>query len=303
MAYWKDISENFKYFFSAENWRSGWFFLLLQFLLLAVVLYYVFKILWNNHARKFVYIISVVLVVAGVAFLFSGFVAGILLFVVVLIALLVFTMFNTEVKRNLLDSSYRNKNWDKTEAKRSIDEIVAAVLSMSKKRTGAMIILADNNLPNGVKESGTPINGLISAALIESIFFHNSPLHDGSIVIEKNRIVSAGSFVSMDTYDNIAPAYMGARHRASLSIAAQAPVTVIVVSEETGRISVMNNDLPDPPAPGMQLVNGRGERISSTTVLANGQKFIETATEVDLREVLRRYYWDYDLGKEEEALR
>ncbi len=303
MAYWNDIWENLKYFFSAENWKSGWFFLLLQFLLLAVVFYYVFKILENNHARKFIWIITVTVLVAGIAFLFSGFAPGILLLAIVLVALLVFTMFNTEIKRKLLDSSYRKKDITATEAKKSTDEIVKAVTDMSKRRCGAMIILSDKNLPAGVVESGTKVDGDISAELIESIFYHNSPLHDGCVVIEKNKVLAAACFVKSESYDDVAPSYMGARHRAALSIAAQAPVTVLVVSEETGRISIMDNDLPSPSAPGEQLVNGRGDKITSTTVLANGQKFVETATEVDVREVLRRYYWDADLGEEEEKLR
>ncbi len=303
MAYWNDIWDNIKTFFSAETWKSGWFFLLLQFLLLAVIFYYVFKILEDNHAKKFIWIITAVLVVAGVAFLFSDFAPGLMLLAIILVAILVLVMFNTELKRKLLDSTYRKRDMKKPEALKATDEIVTAVVDMSKKRCGAMIVLSDNNLPKGVVESGKRVDGDISSDLIESIFYHNSPLHDGCIVIEKNKILAAGCFVKSESYDDIVPSYMGARHRASLSIAAQAPVTVIVVSEETGRISIMDNDLPDPAAPGVQLVNGRGDKITSTTVLANGQKFVETATEVDVREVLRRYYWDYFLGEEEEKLR
>lgn len=299
---WTEIGDNFKNFFSAEYWKNGWVFLVLQLLLLAVIFYYVFKILWNNRAKKLIVILTVVLLVAGVAFLYVGFEPGIMLFAVILIVLLICTMFNTEIKRTLL-KSHKMTSVDKTKAKRAVDEIVKAVMDMSKKRTGALIILADKNLPAGVKESGTEIDGEISADLLEALFFHNSPLHDGSVVIEKNKIQAAGCFVQMRSYDNIAPSYMGARHRAALSIAAQAPVTVIVVSEENGRISIMDNDLPDPPTPGMQLVNGRGDKITPTSVLPNGQKFIETATEVDIREVLRRYFWDYNLGEEEEKLR
>lgn len=308
LAYWSEIWKNLESFFSAETWKEGWFFFILQFLLLAVVFYYVFKILEKNHAKKFIIIIAVVVLVAGIAFLFSDFAPGILLLAIVLVALLVFTMFSTEVKRSLLDSAYRKDDQgDATEAKKSMDEIVKAVSNMSKHRTGAMIILSDIKLPNGVIESGTQINGEISAPLLESIFFHNSPLHDGSVVIAKNRVKAAGCFVDMLAYADMVPSYMGARHRAAFSIAARAPVTVLLVSEETGRISIMDNNLPDPPKYPVYQANTKqnlpSDKMTPTSVLANGQKYIEVATEFDIREVLRKFFWDYDLGKEEEAKR
>ncbi len=289
MSGWSDIGESIKYFFSAEGFGANWLSYLLEFLLLAVVFYFVFKILANNHARRFIVVIVVAMLFCGIAFLFAGFEPGIILIVILMICLLVYTVFSAEVKRSMLDSQFRPRDpQTETIAQNSMDEILRAIQNMSKKHTGALIVLSDGPLPKGVIESGTMLEANITAEMIESVFFHNAPLHDGAMILEKNKIKAAGCFLPAIPYDAL-PKDMGSRHRAALSIANLAPVTAIVVSEETGIISIMDNRFPEDKM-----------GLSKTYPAGNGQRYVRYATDADLRYVLRKFYWDYDLGDEED---
>lgn len=241
MVKFEAIWENLKNFFLngiAENYVA----VILQFLLIAAVYYYVFKVLKSNKGVKFIAIIFLFVLLVGVAFTLSGFETYLLLIVVLMIALFIFVMFHSEIKRTLLDS---NAHHGKNEALSSgveliIDEIIRAVQNMSKKDIGALIVLSDDNLPDGIIQSGTVVNSVISSQMIEAVFYPKAPLHDGAMVIEGDRIYAAGCFLPVAQNENL-PKDMGSRHRAAVGITSVASVTVIVVSEETGIISIVKN--------------------------------------------------------------
>jgi diadenylate cyclase len=121
-----------------------------------------------------------------------------------------------------------------------IDEIVRAVQNMSKNDIGALIVLSNDNLPEGIIESGTIINAQITSQMVEAVFYPKAPLHDGAMVIEGNKIYAAGCFLPLAQSENL-PKEMGSRHRAALGVTTVASVTAIVVSEETGIISIAKN--------------------------------------------------------------
>ena len=108
---------------------------------------------------------------------------------------------------------------------------------MSKQDVGALIILASAPMPNSILESGTYINGDITSQLIESIFFPKTPLHDGAMIISGVNVLSAGCFLPLSQEINL-PQELGTRHRAGIGITETIEVTAIIVSEETGIISV-----------------------------------------------------------------
>lgn len=117
-----------------------------------------------------------------------------------------------------------------------ITPIIQACMHMSQERTGALIILTQLNRLPGTVATGERINALVSAALIENIFFKNSPLHDGALIIEKNRIVAARCILPVTSNKNVSAA-LGLRHRSAIGITEQSDALAIVVSEETGSIS------------------------------------------------------------------
>jgi uncharacterized protein (TIGR00159 family) len=118
--------------------------------------------------------------------------------------------------------------------------IVLACMNMAKSKTGAIIVIEQEMVLKGIEETGEIINADISARLIENIFFKNSPLHDGALIIADGKIKSAGCILPISQNPNIMK-QLGLRHRAALGISEESDAKVIVVSEERGKISFVND--------------------------------------------------------------
>lgn len=115
--------------------------------------------------------------------------------------------------------------------------IVMACMSMSKTKTGALMVI-EKNLPlNEIIRSGETINADVNQRLIENIFFKNSPLHDGAMIIRHKQIIAAGCILPVSHDLNI-PKELGLRHRAAMGVSQETDALAIIVSEETGGISV-----------------------------------------------------------------
>lgn len=220
---------------------------ILEFIVFAVTFYIVFKILSVNKGGKVIAFIATLIVLCGIAFTLSNTIASMMLTVVILVIdLLVFSVFSTEFKRSLLGTGAKKhlKREADTANVREVeivmDEIIHAVQHMSKNDIGALIVLSNKNLPEGIISSGTVINADINASMIEAVFYPKAPLHDGAMVIEGQKIHAAGCFLPIIENDSL-PQEIGSRHRAALGVTTVAAVTVIVVSEETGVISIMKN--------------------------------------------------------------
>ena len=121
--------------------------------------------------------------------------------------------------------------------KDAIMPIVMACRSMSKSKTGALIIVEKAMPLTSVIRSGEPIDASINQLLIENIFFKNSPLHDGAMVVSHQRIKAAGCILPVSHQQDI-PKSLGLRHRAALGMSEETDAVSIVVSEETGHIAV-----------------------------------------------------------------
>ncbi|HEY8423862.1 MAG TPA: diadenylate cyclase [Clostridia bacterium] len=119
----------------------------------------------------------------------------------------------------------------------AINEIIKAAQDLSKSNTGALIVLVANAVPSHIVESGVKLNSAISSALLESIFNVKSPLHDGAVIIKGNKLIAAGCFLPLSQDTNL-PKELGTRHRAAIGITENYDVLTIIVSEETGVISV-----------------------------------------------------------------
>ena len=112
-----------------------------------------------------------------------------------------------------------------------------ACFSMSKRKEGALIVIEHNMPLDDINNTGDVINADINQQLIENIFFKNSPLHDGAMIIRKNKIKAAGCILPVSHDLNI-PKDLGLRHRAAMGISQESDAHAIIVSEETGAISV-----------------------------------------------------------------
>lgn len=124
--------------------------------------------------------------------------------------------------------------------KEEVMPLVMACMNMSKKKTGALIIIERNFHLDDIIASGEIINSAINQLLIENIFFKNSPLHDGAMIISNNKIKAAGCILPVSHAQDIPKSY-GLRHRAALGISENSDAIAIAVSEETGKISAIIN--------------------------------------------------------------
>jgi diadenylate cyclase len=118
-----------------------------------------------------------------------------------------------------------------------VDEVIKAVKNMARTKTGALIVFARTASLQDMVDVGAKLDAKVKAELLETIFNKHTPLHDGAVVIRGNRIVAASCYLPISQNPNISSVF-GTRHRAAVGISENNNVFVIIVSEETGRISI-----------------------------------------------------------------
>ena len=120
---------------------------------------------------------------------------------------------------------------------RTINEIVKASVEMGKVKTGALIVMQSDQPLNEYERTGMDVDGIVSSQLLINIFEHNTPLHDGAVIVRENRVTAATCYLPLS--DNMALSKdLGTRHRAGVGISEATDSMTVIVSEETGKISV-----------------------------------------------------------------
>ncbi len=240
-------------------------------LLFTIVYFVLIKFLFDNNSGWMAAMFTVILL-AG-AFLFAVLrVDGALFLLIPSVFMICITvLYSVELKRiiwakrNLKLADVKkgeSRSYDEEKVENCISEIIKALQNMSKSDTGAIIVLSTDNVPNQIIDSGVKLDSDISSELIESVFFPKTPLHDGAMIINDTRIVAAGCFLPLSqNMDNI-PKDLGTRHRAGIGITENIDVISLIVSEETGIISIVK-----------------------------GGKITRYADPVMLRKTLSGYYW------------
>ncbi|WP_407926046.1 diadenylate cyclase CdaA [Clostridium vitabionis] len=125
---------------------------------------------------------------------------------------------------------------DEEFSKKTIHELVRASFEMGKARTGALMVLERENSLMDIERTGIAVDGIVTSQLLINIFEHNTPLHDGAVVIRGNRVSAATCYLPLSENMTINKA-LGTRHRAAVGISESTDSVTIVVSEETGRVS------------------------------------------------------------------
>ncbi len=220
---------------------------LLETVLIFLLVYYVFKVLKNNDACRLIAVYVVVIVLMGVLCLFvkeSGLV--IFLLSLLLLSMFMLLLFSLEIKRSIREKKNGAQpgvasapTWTRPETEACIEAIIKALQNMSKNDIGALVVLSNGNLPKQILESGTMLDADISQQLIEGIFFPKAPLHDGAMIIDEHKILAAGCFLPLTQNNEKYPKDLGTRHRAGIGITEVTNVTSLIVSEETGIISIV----------------------------------------------------------------
>lgn len=134
----------------------------------------------------------------------------------------------------------RGNGQEDTASRQQVLEIIQACRHMASTKTGALIVLSGAENLKEYTETGERLDAIVSARLIENIFFKNTPLHDGALIIRDGKMIAAACILPVSKDQSI-PQHYGLRHRAALGLAEKSDATCIVVSEETGRISVAEN--------------------------------------------------------------
>lgn len=158
------------------------------------------------------------------------------LFPVSIIALVV--IFQPELRRGLAQLGRIGIHQSSVEM---IDEIAAAAVILAKRRLGALIVIERSTGLKSYIESGTQVDARVTRELITAIFMTQSPLHDGAVIMQHGRLVAAGCILPLPQEERGVPRSFGMRHRAAIGISEETDAVCVVVSEETGAISVASN--------------------------------------------------------------
>lgn len=155
------------------------------------------------------------------------------------IVLALIILFQPEIRRALahMGQNPLTQRLSTIEESKNIEEIIRACVSLANKKIGAIIVIERNTELKDLVEMGTPLDSKITKELITSIFLPYSPIHDGAIIIKGDRIIAAGCFLPLTLSQEINKS-LGTRHRAAIGVTEETDAVAIVVSEETGTISV-----------------------------------------------------------------
>lgn len=218
-------------------------------LITAVVIYYMITWLRETRAMQLVKGIIVVFVVLALSDWFHLTIINYILSAIVQVGVFALVVLFQPELRSLLERLGRSRVGKLIDIATNepglgdngndtvVDSIVDAVTDMSRERTGALIVIERDTKLGDHTKRGTKIDADVSKELLMNIFFKNSPLHDGAVIVRNGRIHSAGCFLPLTSNDNLS-AELGTRHRAALGISEVSDAMIIVVSEESGRISI-----------------------------------------------------------------
>jgi len=217
----------------------------LEILILSFIIFKIYRYISGSQAEQLLKGILILLFALVVSKIFSLQIIGkVLESVVNIVIFSLVVIFQPELRRILgylgqkgfLNKHIINQDGD-SEVKEIIDNIVNAVKHLSKSHTGALIVFHNSHEMENVLEVGTSLNAVISAELLLTIFHPNTPLHDGAVVIKNNKIMASGVLLPLTEDPKLSWQY-GTRHRAAIGMTEISDATSLVVSEETGTISI-----------------------------------------------------------------
>lgn len=150
-------------------------------------------------------------------------------------------IFQSDIRRVLFSLWKRQKGVesDNPDVTRTVDELSKGLHELAERRIGALIVIIRQMSIDHLVQVGTEIDAKVTSELLNSIFLPYSPIHDGAVIIQREKIISAGCILPLSQNPDIAKSF-GTRHRAALGISEQTDVLVLVVSEETGKISIVH---------------------------------------------------------------
>ena len=219
---------------------------ILDILIVAIILYKVYEMLQDTRA---ITLVKGLLVLLGITLVCNWMelhvISWLLQKTVTLIFVALPIVFQPELRRALehLGQGRFLGNavlLDDEQARSVVHELVRAVRTLASTKTGALLVIERNMGLNDISATGIQIDGLITAEFLLNVFIPNTPLHDGAAVIRGNRLIAAGCLLPL-TENRTLSTELGTRHRAAIGLSEQCDALIVVVSEETGTISIAEN--------------------------------------------------------------
>ena len=222
-----------------------WVSTIVEILLIAFVIYKFLVWIKNTRAWSLLRGILIIVVFVFISYVFQfSVILWILTNISGIAVIAIVIIFQDEI-RNAIEHLGRQKFFSKLlpdlnkytkSSDQAINEIVDAAFRMGKVRTGALIVIEQGESLEHIEKTGIPINGEVTAALLINIFEKNTPLHDGAVMISGDTIKCATCYLPLSNNFNISKS-LGTRHRAALGLSEESDAIIIVVSEETGKVS------------------------------------------------------------------
>ena len=208
-------------------------------LVLSVLFYYIMLFFRGTRGAQVLtgFVLSMVLLMFVTQFFRLDALNWILKQVSVYLSIAFIIIFQPEIRRALAELG-KQPVFSASRSERSlVDKLVQATLLLAERKIGALIAIEGEIGTRTIQESGTRIDSRLTPELLATIFFPHTPLHDGGVVIQNERIMAAGCFFPLTSRDELSRT-LGTRHRAAIGLTEETDALVIVVSEETGTISV-----------------------------------------------------------------
>ena len=221
----------------------------IDIIVVSIIFYYSFKFISDRRAGKLAVGIIFIIVALVLSDVFNMHSLNFLLENIVQVGIIgLLIVFQTELRTflekvggsSIIGSLNKRNSGDMQKIMECIDGVVESCVSFSENKTGALIVFERTTKLGDVIRTGTVINSNPSAFLIKNIFFNKAPLHDGALIIRDFRLYAAGCFLPLSQNENIIK-NLGTRHRAAIGMSENSDSIVVVVSEETGTISIATN--------------------------------------------------------------
>ena len=222
----------------------------IDIVIVAVLIYQMLKMIRETRALQLVKGIAILLVVLQLSTWLNFTVINYILRNIMQVGLFTIVVIFQPELRSILERVGRSKvgklmdfssmQHDELEIKKIINELVMATVNLSQTKTGALIVLERDIKLGDVVDTGALLNAEVTQALLENIFVPKTPLHDGAVILRNDRIYSAGCVLPLTSNKNLSRE-LGTRHRAAIGMSEVSDAVVIVVSEETGKISIAIN--------------------------------------------------------------
>lgn len=211
----------------------------IQILALSVVYYYIFLFFKGTRGAQILVglVILLIFLITVTRFANLAELNWILRQLSVYLAVALLIIFQPEVRRALAELGKQSSFVVPADKRHAVDCIVEAIVFLADHRVGALVAIEREIGTRSIQETGSKLDARVSPELLSSIFFPHTPLHDGGVIIQGNRIVAAGCVFPLSQKAELHKE-MGTRHRAAVGLSEETDAVVVVVSEETGTISV-----------------------------------------------------------------